>query len=41
MTPNSPATHEPGPDELPTEAAQVRIIVEPVRATTEDGSPRP
>jgi hypothetical protein len=41
MTPNSPATHEPGPDEQPTEAARVRIKLEPARATTEETASRP
>ena len=37
MTPNSPATHEPGPDdEQPTEAAEVRIKLEPARAAAEE-----
>ena len=40
MTPNSPATHELDPDE-PTEAALVRIEVEPARATTEEAASRP
>lgn len=39
MAPNSPAMHEPGPDEQPTEAGQVRIKVEPARATTEKPLP--
>lgn len=41
MAPNSPATHEPDPDEQPTEAALVRIKVEPARATTEEAASRP
>ena len=39
MTPASPATHEPAPDEQPTEAAQVRIKLKPARATTKKPLP--
>jgi hypothetical protein len=41
MAPNSPAAHGPDPDEQPTEAAEVRIRVEPARATTEETASRP